>query len=387
MRDMTSVRTSEERASSVRLFLLWLRTAALALLTLSLLSGPRRPPFAPAPCHSSVGACLWGYADGDEAPAPVAEHPAFDPLFSVAGRSGIRSSSPARRRSASVSPIAREGAIRKVALDAADRSAPARASAQASVSFVRPGERIESLSESILPNAAFERSLRAASFSSGVTSGHDLFPYSPSTISFQAPADLRTFSYTASPLKLGRARLTALLGSTDLRGRQDTATVKTSLVVPAFRKRLTLNVRGGYDRLHRPETTILPYYPYDASSAVDEKRAEFPAGDGASPIAPPVKSSDTESYTYGAGAAVPVAHDLNLGIGYTAQRLSSAYGVAPNALPANRKDAYSGSLTFAPRGGKSTLSIIGGQSRYSDDAAPNAAYTERRGDVVFSVKF
>jgi hypothetical protein len=102
MRDVTSVRTTEERASPVRLFLLWLRTAALAVLTLSLLSEPSHPPLAPAPRHGSVGACLWGYADGDEVTALVAEHPTFDPPFSVAGRSGIRSSSPARRRSAYV---------------------------------------------------------------------------------------------------------------------------------------------------------------------------------------------------------------------------------------------------------------------------------------------
>lgn len=385
MRDVTCVRKSEEWASPVRLLLSWVRAAALAMLALTLMSGPFGRPSAVTPFHGSVGAGVWGYPSGREATELVAEHAALNPVFSTAARSGVRASSPealsharhgaeegpalAGRRLPLSSPIVRVAAIRPAALGRAPVHSP--------LASVRRMEQIEPLSQSIVPNAAFERSL-AVSSSSGLPSGQELFPYSPSTVSFQAPADLRTFSYSSSPMKLGRTRLTAL---------DDSATVKTSIVVPAFHKSVTLNLGGGYDRLHRPETTILPYYPYDASSAVDDDRGDITAGDAVSPVATAAKSSETESYTYGAGAAVPVAHNLHLGIGYTAQRLSGAYGVAPNALPANRKDAYSGSLTFAPRGGKSSLSIIGGQSRYSDDAAPNAAYTERRGDVMFSVKF
>jgi hypothetical protein len=281
-------------------------------------------------------------------------------------------------------------------------------------------KRAETFSEGIVTNAAFERALHSAGASSGSLGGKNLFAY-PETVASRLPTlgtahSMAYQSYlpgngriiaglASMPLKLGHARVTTKANlrhvdqgmtdanparSADSHGRYDAASVSTSIVVPAFHKNVTINVGGGYDRLHRPDTTTLPYYPYDTSVAnydAANVSAGGDAGDTTGSISTAAKAPDTERYTYGAGAAVPVAHNVHLGIGYTSQHLSGTYGAAPGAPPVNRKDAYSGSVTYAPHGGKSSVTLVGRQYRYSDDAVANSAYTETRGDVMFSVKF
>ncbi len=165
----------------------------------------------------------------------------------------------------------------------------------------------------------------------------------------------------------------------------EAASVDTSFTVPAFHKDVTIHVRGGYDHLRHPDTTALPYYRYDASTSNYD--VANTAGTGASAIVVAPNNPDVQRYTYGASAAVPVTRNLNVGVGYSTQHLSGTYGAAVNGPPANRKDAYSGSLTYAPGGGKSSVTIIGREYRYSDNASPNLKIKETRGDVLFSVKF
>ena len=271
------------------------------------------------------------------------------------------------------------------------------------------------LASTLQTNAEFDHALRAAGEFSAIDTNQQIssaYPlFNPFEQSSLGNGGFAYRSYVANlrgampgtitiPLKLGRAKLTTKTSLQHLEGaapdtagsasvlapvptagrsRYEAATVDTSFVVPAFHKNVTINVRGGYDHLHHPDTTTLPYYPYDAAT-------DGAGNSNASSLAAP-NTADVERYTYGASAAVPVAHNLNVGVGYSSQHLSGTYGVAAGEPPADRKDAYSGSLTYAPHDGKSSVTIVGREYRYSDDSSPSAAFKETRGDVLFSMKF
>lgn len=268
-------------------------------------------------------------------------------------------------------------------------------------------------------NAEFDRALRAASRFSlldanpssialdPIFSSYEQSALMQGGLAFRSSSVSRGLASVTLPLRLGNAKVstktslqhfdqnsayaeapTAPLSSVSATGHThyDAAAVDTSFVVPAFHKKVTINVRGGYDHLSRPDTTTLPYYPYDAENASYEVPTATAAGVTSNHAANP-NNVDVQRYTYGASAAVPVAHNLNVGVGYSSQHLSGTYGVAAGEPPANRKDAYSGSLTYAPRGGKSSVTIVGREYRYSEESASSATVKETRGDVLFSVKF
>ena len=176
---------------------------------------------------------------------------------------------------------------------------------------------------------------------------------------------------------------------TQARLQYDAAAVDTSFVVPAFHKHITVDLRTGYDRLRRLDTSSLPYYPYDPNTQSYDSAAVSNASaitNGSSPVLTTPNDIDVHRYTYGASAAMPVTHNVKLGVGYSTQRLDGVYQSTATAL-SERKDAYTGSVTYTPHNSNASVSIVGRQYRYSDDNAPTYNYTETRGDVLFSVKF
>ena len=262
-----------------------------------------------------------------------------------------------------------------------------------------PGNRLAGITQT---NADFDRDLRAAGELSDTASNGAVTPiftaFEQSTL-VHGDAVYRAYMPSATtsgaltvPLKVGHTKVSAKTslqhldqgGATSNVARYDAANVDTSFAVPAFHQHVTINVRGGYDRLRNPDTTTLPYYPtstgYDIPSASGETAAS--ASVAANPNNP-----DVQRYTYGASANLPVAHNLNVGVGYSSQHLSGTYGLAAGEPAADRKDAYSGSLTYASHGGKSSVSLIGGESLYSDSTSTTATVKQTHENVLFSVKF
>lgn len=180
---------------------------------------------------------------------------------------------------------------------------------------------------------------------------------------------------------------TAVLSSTHLR--YDALLLRSTVTVPIFHHDVRLSLGSSYDRTESA-TTTLPYYPYhDASAAA----AGVNIGSTLQESTPTTligKSTTSARYSYGAGAAIRLPHHLALGIGYARENLTAplASETGPTvASGSDRTDLYTGSLTYAPHGGKSSITLIGRASRDLGNTSIAPAPLQTRGDILFSVKF
>jgi hypothetical protein len=90
---------------------------------------------------------------------------------------------------------------------------------------------------------------------------------------------------------------------------------------------------------------------------------------------------------YAASASVPVSHHINVGVGYSQSDLHGNGGTAQTGLVDQHQQQYTGAVTYAPGNGRSSISLVGRASHASDSLAPTGDTDERRGDLLFSVKF
>lgn len=179
--------------------------------------------------------------------------------------------------------------------------------------------------------------------------------------------------------------------------RSETYSVGTALRLPVFGQQLTTNISGTYETLKRPDFGLRQYYPIDPATqgfnlgAVQAANGAFPTGGtfglGGSQVGFYPNYVNVRRIALSAAAAVPLTHSLTLGGSYSTQRYGGSYGTTLGQNISERKDYYTGSLTYAIPKTNSSVTFLTRRYNYFDDVVPNANLAENRQDVNFTVRF
>jgi hypothetical protein len=170
----------------------------------------------------------------------------------------------------------------------------------------------------------------------------------------------------------------------------DTYGLNTKFALPVFQTQATINLNGQYENLRRLDMTAQQYYPLNPSTqAVDATafaaaNAAFPGGSLVSFFPNYI---NMRHITLGANATVPLTRDLNLNGSYSTQRYGGSYGTTLTQNISERKDYYTGGLTYNIPKSNSSLSILARHYGYTDEVVPNFNYSENRQDINFTVRF
>jgi hypothetical protein len=176
----------------------------------------------------------------------------------------------------------------------------------------------------------------------------------------------------------------------------DAYSAGTTFAARVLRRKATIDLSGQYEALKRIDTTAYQYYPFNPSTqtfdatAVQSATANFPGGG-------PYGAGSAVSYypnylsvrhiTIGAKATMPLTNDLDLAASYSTQRFGGAAGTTLTQNISERKDYYTGSLTYTIPKSNSSLTFLARHYSYTDDVVPNLNLSENRQDINFTVRF
>ncbi len=182
-----------------------------------------------------------------------------------------------------------------------------------------------------------------------------------------------------------------LLCATNRPLKYDTYTLGTLFALPAFGEKITTDLSATYETLQRLDATRFPYVPvdpgtqtFDATSASAAAAAFGPAG---SPVAFYPNYVNLRHVVISASASMPLGKSLVLNGTYSTQRYGGEYGTTLTQNISQRKDYYTGSLTYNIPNTNSSLSFLPRHYGYSDEVVPNANLGENRQDFDFTVRF
>jgi len=233
----------------------------------------------------------------------------------------------------------------------------------------------------------------------------------PQYFSSFAPNSRGTTATINTPLRIGDFNLTARasyqhleeirpnsLGSllygpsyaTTERQKFDTYTLGTSFKVPVFGQSASVNFNGSYETLKRLDARGFTYYPTNPATQTFDAGA-FQAGQapglGGSKVSFYPNYINVRHYTYAANVALPLTKDLVGSLSYNSQRYGGAYGTTLTQNLSERKDLYTGAVTYNIPKTNSSLSVGARRYSYNDDVIPNFNYVQNRQDVNFTVRF
>jgi hypothetical protein len=178
--------------------------------------------------------------------------------------------------------------------------------------------------------------------------------------------------------------------------RYTTYTLGTDVRIPAFGDHATVNLSGTYETLKRSDTTAQQYYPIDPSTnaydatSIALANVAFPTGGPFGPgsqIAYYPNYVNVRHYAYGIVGSLPIARNLTLNASYSQQRYGGSYGTTVAQNISERKDYYTGSLTYVLPRTNSSLTFLEQRYEYRDDVLPNYDFGQNRQDLTFSVRF
>jgi len=176
----------------------------------------------------------------------------------------------------------------------------------------------------------------------------------------------------------------------------DTFGLNTKFAVPVFGTNATIGLNGQYETVRRLDMTARQYYPVNPTTQAFDATA-FGAAAAAFPVGGVFGSGSNVSFypnyinmrhiTIGANASIPLTHDLNLYGSYSTQRYGGAYGTTLGQNISERKDYYTGGVTYNIPKTNSSLSFLARQYKYTDDVVPNFNFNQTRQDINFTVRF
>jgi hypothetical protein len=207
-----------------------------------------------------------------------------------------------------------------------------------------------------------------------------------------------TFTTTASYQHLAEIRPNSISGtlfgpaySSNVPEKYDTYGLNTKFAVPVLGSNATIALNGQFETLQRLDTTPYQYYPINPTtqaadgSSFAAAAAAFPGvGSGVSFYPNYV---NMRHITIGANATIPLTHDLNLNGSYSTQRYGGSYGTTLGQNISERKNYYTGGLTYNIPKTNSSLSFLSRQYKYLDDVTPNFNFNQTRQDINFTVRF
>ena len=163
----------------------------------------------------------------------------------------------------------------------------------------------------------------------------------------------------------------------------------TQFTVPAFGQNVTGSVSATYETLKRPDMTAFQYYPINPTTQAFDLGAFAPAQllPGGSQVSFYPNYVNMQRYAYNAALAIPLTSNVNLAATYSSQRYGGSYGTTLTQNISEKKDFYTGSVTYnIPK----TNSSIAAQARvykYTDDVIPNFNLYQNRQDLFFTIRF
>ncbi len=233
----------------------------------------------------------------------------------------------------------------------------------------------------------------------------------PTYFSSFAPNSRGVTASVNSPVRIGDFNLTARasyqhleevrpnsLGSllygpsftTNEREKFDTYSLGTSFKVPVFGQNATVGFNGSYETLKRLDARGFAYYPTNPATQTFDgtafAAAQAPALGGSQVTFYP-NYINVRHYTYAANVALPLTKDLVGSVSYNTQRFGGAYGTTLNQNISERKDYYTGAVTYNIPKTNSSLSVGARRYTYYDDVLPNFNYVMNRQDLSFTVRF
>ena len=225
------------------------------------------------------------------------------------------------------------------------------------------------------------------------------------TISFDSPVRVGRYDFAArasyqhlEEISPGASNVNYFgpIYRTNVRERYDRYTVGATLSVPAFGRRATTNLSAAYEILGRPDATARQYYPIDpATQAFDATSVAaagtaFPTGGpygGGSAVSFYPNYVNVRKIELTAAAALPLTNDLTLNGSYSTQQYGGAYGTTATQNISERKDYYTGALTYAIPRTNSSVTFLTRRYTYIDEVIPNTNLGQNQQDVTFTVRF
>jgi hypothetical protein len=161
--------------------------------------------------------------------------------------------------------------------------------------------------------------------------------------------------------------------------------------LPVLDTKAAIELKGSSERLARNDRTAYSYLPFNTMTGGPDAASgaglnAFLAG-GATPILFYPSYVNESHTTYSAGATVPVARAFDLGFMYNTQMYTGAYGTTIVQNISQRKDVYSGSLSYALPKTNSIIGFIYGNQTYTDNTLPTFNFSQAREDLTFTIRF
>ena len=164
-------------------------------------------------------------------------------------------------------------------------------------------------------------------------------------------------------------------------GNDDRLSASTNFNVRAGARSVKLGVSGGLEHLQLSDQSALPYLPWSAgvqSAAQTQSPGDgnyYPGG------------VDVTKQQINASLAVPITHDVTVGLGYNTQHYMGSYGAVAEPNIDARKNSYLGNITYQIPHTSSQITFSARQYRYQDSFVPSFTAKQTRADVNFTVKF
>ena len=233
----------------------------------------------------------------------------------------------------------------------------------------------------------------------------------PSYFSSFAPNSRGITASVNTPIRIGDFNLTARgsyqhleeirpnsLGSllygpsfaTTERQKFDTYGFGTSFKVPVFGQTASVNFNGSYETLKRLDTKGYAFYPINPATQTFDGTALAQAANpalGGSKVSFYPNYVNVRHTTYAANVALPLTKDLVGSASYNTQRYGGAYGTTINQNISERKDYYTGAVTYNIPKTNSSVSVGARRYQYNDDVIPNTNFVQNRQDLNFTVRF
>ena len=179
--------------------------------------------------------------------------------------------------------------------------------------------------------------------------------------------------------------------TSNVRMQYDTWTLGTQFYLPVFGQKLNGSLSGSYETLKRNDLTPYQYVPWNPATQTQDPTAYAAAlaafGAAGSPVSFYPNYVNVRHITLSAAASLPLTRDLALGGTYSTQRYGGSDGTTATQNISERKDYYTGSLTYSIPRTNSSISFVARNYRYVDDVVPSFNYNENRQDLNFTVRF
>jgi len=161
--------------------------------------------------------------------------------------------------------------------------------------------------------------------------------------------------------------------------------------LPVFGQKANLNLTATYETLKRLDMTPEQYYPINPGTSEADAASYALAtatfiGTG-SQVSYFPNYVNMRHYVYAAAGSLPLTRNLTLNGSYSTQRYGGSYGTTATQNISERKDYYTGSLTYNIPKTNSSLTFLARRYNYHDDVLSNYNFGQNRQDINFAVRF